>query len=140
MEIITKSHTITYVFLFRCQFALANSSSIFKFYLNRSGETRTPTDVKQYGSGRLELAILYTPALERTVNVGCRTLYMAKERMRENSDIELGIYSKSSTVTPLGRRKLSAAQGSIVVAFKKTSLTQRNVPHHALHHALMRQR
>ena len=43
------------------------------------------------------------------------------------------MYSKSSTVTPLGRRNPSAAQGSIVVAFKKTSLTQRNVPHHALH-------
>ena len=70
MEIITKSHTITYVFLFRCQFALANSSSTFKFYLNKSGETRTPTDV------------IYTPALEKNINVGCRTLHMAKERMK----------------------------------------------------------
>ena len=43
------------------------------------------------------------------------------------------MYRKNSTVTQLGRRNPSAAQGSIVVAFKKTSLTQRNVPHHALH-------
>ena len=134
METITKSHTITYVFLFRCQFALANSSSIFKFYLNKSGETRTQTDVKQHGSGRLQLAQLYTPPRWKKLLMSVAALYTwDKNERRENSDTKLCIYSKSSTVTSLGRRKLSATQGSIVVAFKKTSLTQRNVLHHALH-------
>ena len=64
-------------------FALANSSSTFKFYLNKSGETRRTTDVKQHGSGGLQLAPLYTPPRwKKTVNVGCRTLHMAKERMK----------------------------------------------------------
>ena len=75
MEIITKSHTITYVFLFRCQFALANSSSTFKFYLNKSGETRTPTDVKQHGSGRLQLAQLYTPPRREKMLISVAALY-----------------------------------------------------------------
>ena len=41
---LTKSHIITYVLLFRCQFALADTASTFKFYLNKLGETRTPTE------------------------------------------------------------------------------------------------
>ena len=66
--------------IFRCQFALADTSSTFKHYLNKSGETRTPsfyksqetrtqsfykseetrtpTDTKQLYSGRLQLAPL----------------------------------------------------------------------------------
>ena len=130
---ITKSHTITYVFLFQCQFALANSSSIFKSYLNKSRETRTPTDVKQHGSGRLQLAQLYTPPHWKELLMSVAALYTwQKSEWRENSDTKLRIYSKSSTVTQLGRRNPSAGQGSIVVAFKKTSLIHRNVPHHSI--------
>ena len=100
-----KPLTITYVFLFRCPFALANSSSTFKFYLNKSGETRTPTDVKQHGSGRLQFAQLYTPPRRKKMLMSVAALYTwQKNEWRENSVIELGMYSKSSTVTPLGRR------------------------------------